>query len=141
LGARGIRSFLIGRHETRRGGSLWDTPTLLPQDLLHRALSRIMSLDWRCGTWLRRRCISRKQSCWSHHRWRRMWALLPQTTWKGFFYYVMILLFLLISNLITKCRHSYLDSNVRRDGRDLQKIKLIRKSRTTKPWHKGSSGS
>jgi hypothetical protein len=57
------------------------------------------------------------------------------------FYYVMILLFLLISNLITKCRHSYLDLNVRRDGRDLQKIKLIRKSRTTKPWHKGSSGS
>jgi hypothetical protein len=56
----------------------------------------------------------------------------------GNFYYVMILLFLLISNLITKYRHSYSDSHVRSEGRRIRKKNLIRKSSTMKPWQKGS---
>jgi hypothetical protein len=48
----------------------------------------------------------------------------PEPCGKGSFYYVIILLFLLMSNLITKCRHSYSDSQVKREGRRIRRKKL-----------------
>jgi hypothetical protein len=107
---------LIGRHETRTGDSLWDTPTLLLQDLLHRALSPVMSPHWRCGTWLQHRCTSRNNHVGVVIVGGGCGLSYPEPRGKGIFYYVMIHLFLLISNLITKCRHSYSNSNVRREG-------------------------